>query len=220
MESLHSQQSGVAPAPAKQPASTTATGINREHHLAQQCAGSAVEHAIRCGELLQDVKAALRHGEFGAWIEAHCEFERSTATRYMRAAKQIATGVAISSLSALFPSGKPQPAQHQKDPEPFAGWTAPGWLPEPDELVLAAHKYKTDVIVCIQRSEKHPGFYDAAVVEDLADGGAIVEGARRPMHGWAIDKFLLRRWGSAASFDWQRCPADSELWAVLTGMQP
>jgi len=197
-----------------------ATDINEAHRLARQCAGSAVEHAIRCGELLQEVKASLKHGEFGPWIEAHCGFDRSTATRYMKAARQIATGVAISSLRHLFPSGQPQEPQHRKDPEPLpidgCDVTVPSWLPESGELALGAHKRMADVIVCIQQSPGHPGFYDAAVVE--AHGG--VEGTRRPMRGSGIDKYLRPRWGGAGGFDWQWCPTDPELWAILSGAQP
>lgn len=195
-----------------------ATGINEAHRLARQCAGSAVEHAIRCGELLQAVKATLKHGEFGAWIEGHCEFGRSTAARYLKAARQNSTGVEISSLSTLFLPR--QPAQHQKDPEPLpvdgCDVTVPSWLPESGELALGAHKRMADVIVCIQQSPGHPGFYDAAVVE--AHGG--VEGTRRPMRGSGIDKYLLPRWGGAGGFAWQCCPADPELWAILSGAQP
>ena len=31
--------------------------INREHALARSCAESAIQHAIRCGQLLQSQKA-------------------------------------------------------------------------------------------------------------------------------------------------------------------
>lgn len=81
--------------------------INESHRLALSHRDSAVEHAIRCGELLLEQKARLEHGEFINWIKTNCTFAQSTATRYMAAAKQKTTGVAISSLSALFPSGQP-----------------------------------------------------------------------------------------------------------------
>jgi hypothetical protein len=85
----------------------TAQAINEEHRLARSSAEDAVQHAIRCGELLLAKKAELRHGQFMPWIEANCEFAWSTAKRYCLAAQQKATGVAISSLSGLFPSGAP-----------------------------------------------------------------------------------------------------------------
>jgi hypothetical protein len=85
--------------------------INAEHRLAAGCAKQAVEHAIKCGRLLLEVQAELPHGEFMRWIGTNCNFKQSTASRYMRAAKQFSTGVEISSLSALFPSGRSKKTQ-------------------------------------------------------------------------------------------------------------
>lgn len=86
------------------------TEINYEHRMARESAATAVQHAIRCGQLLVEQKARLKHGQFNDWLRSHCEFERSTATRYMLAARKIAQGVAISNLSGLFPSGRiPKP---------------------------------------------------------------------------------------------------------------
>ena len=80
--------------------------INRQHILAGSSRDQAVEHAIRCGQLLLAQKDALPHGTFMEWITINCDFEQSTATRYMTAAKRIATGVAISSMTSVFPSGR------------------------------------------------------------------------------------------------------------------
>lgn len=80
--------------------------IREEHRLAIECRDSAIRHAIEAGRLLLQVKQNLGHGEFIPWVEAWCPFKYSTAARYMSAAKQISTGVEISSLSTLFPSGR------------------------------------------------------------------------------------------------------------------
>ena len=80
--------------------------LNREHELAQQARDSAVEHAIRAGELLLEQKARLPHGDFQPWIQANCRFAYATAARYMTAARRISQGVEISSLTGLFPSGR------------------------------------------------------------------------------------------------------------------
>lgn len=100
----------------------SAIAVNHEHQLAKQSAELAVQHAVRCGQLLADVKAALRHGEFGPWIEANCEFKYSTAVRYMKAAKQISTAVEISSLRHLFPSGR---SMNKPDTTPIDKTNAP-----------------------------------------------------------------------------------------------
>jgi len=74
--------------------------------MARQAAESAVQHAIRCGDLLIRQKAELPHGEFMPWVVAHCQFRYSTAARYMKAAEQSSLGVEISALRQLFPSGR------------------------------------------------------------------------------------------------------------------
>lgn len=90
--------------------------INESHRLALASAGSAVQHAIRCGELLLEQRQRMAHGEFRAWVSTNCVFAQSTASRYLVAAKRNATGVAISSLSRLFPSGEKK-RQTKKAPE-------------------------------------------------------------------------------------------------------
>ena len=80
--------------------------IREEHRLALQCRDSAIEHATEAGRLLLMVKQRLGHGEFIPWVEAHCGLKYSTAARYVTAAKQISTGVEISSLRSVFPSGR------------------------------------------------------------------------------------------------------------------
>jgi hypothetical protein len=64
----------------------SADEINEQHRLAMSYAGRAFEHARRAGELLQKVKARLKHGEFLPWLEAHVEVTPRQAQRYMAAA--------------------------------------------------------------------------------------------------------------------------------------
>ncbi|MGE3180796.1 MAG: DUF3102 domain-containing protein [Phycisphaerae bacterium] len=58
--------------------------INYEHRQAEQSARTALQHAMRCGELLAEAKAKLPHGEFSQWVEAHCDFALRTGQAYMR----------------------------------------------------------------------------------------------------------------------------------------
>jgi hypothetical protein len=85
----------------------TAKNINDAHRCAQESAENAVEWAVRCGDLLIAKQDEMGHGRFYGWIESDCDFALSTAKRYIAAAKKKATGVAISSLSGIFPSGQP-----------------------------------------------------------------------------------------------------------------
>lgn len=105
MQSIHQPES-FPTTDSQLPKTRPADEINEEHQLAQSCARDAVTHAVRCGEMLAAQKKGMPHGQFVFWIQQHCKFKKSTATRYMRAAKQKTTGVAFSNLSSLFPSGK------------------------------------------------------------------------------------------------------------------
>jgi hypothetical protein len=97
----------------------TTNDINEAHRLARQHAESAVQYAIRCGELLMQQKAKLRHGEFGAWVQANCEFSYSSARAYMlAAAKQTDSALAFSSLREALEHGRPEVAQLAPVSEP------------------------------------------------------------------------------------------------------
>jgi len=61
--------------------------INREHRLAEESARSAILHAIRCGELLNDAKGSVPHSEWMPWLGENFNGSISTAHRYMRVAK-------------------------------------------------------------------------------------------------------------------------------------
>lgn len=57
--------------------------INRLHREIDAALRTSLEKAIRIGELLAEQKAALRHGQWGAWVEANLSFTIRTATNYM-----------------------------------------------------------------------------------------------------------------------------------------
>lgn len=72
--------------------------IKNEHALAQECAETAVQHAVRCGQLLLEAKASLRHGRFVPWVEANCKFSIRTAQAYIKVAGQKRSALRFSSL--------------------------------------------------------------------------------------------------------------------------
>lgn len=61
--------------------------INREHRLATQAANTAIQHAIRAGEMLMRAKVKVAHGEWLPWLKHHCELSERTARNYMRLAR-------------------------------------------------------------------------------------------------------------------------------------
>ncbi len=64
-----------------------ATQINDEHRLAEDAARSAVDHALRAGELLIEAKGRMKHGEWLPWLEQHCEASPRTVQRYIQVAR-------------------------------------------------------------------------------------------------------------------------------------
>jgi len=65
----------------------TVAEIGREHELPQSAFRAAIGHAIRCGELLIDAKAQVRHGEWSSWLAEHFAGSERTARGYMRLAR-------------------------------------------------------------------------------------------------------------------------------------
>ena len=63
--------------------------INQAHRQCERAAQSAVGHAVRCGELLLQAKAAVPHGEWLPWLAANCECSERTAQTYMRIAREL-----------------------------------------------------------------------------------------------------------------------------------
>lgn len=64
-----------------------ATRIKKECKMAAESFRTSVDHAYKAGKLLLEVKATLRHGEFGRWIAEHCYIKERAAEGYMRVAR-------------------------------------------------------------------------------------------------------------------------------------
>jgi hypothetical protein len=63
---------------------TLSEDINREHRRCEEAVSAALEHALRCGELLGEAKGHIPHGSFSAWVRDHFEGSERTAQAYMR----------------------------------------------------------------------------------------------------------------------------------------
>src|SRR5215217_3820103 len=64
-----------------------AAEINAEHRACEAAATTALEHAIRCGELLLEAKRRKPHGGWMAWVAANFEGSHDLANKYMRVAR-------------------------------------------------------------------------------------------------------------------------------------
>ena len=99
--------------------------INQQHRLARSSAENAVQHAIRCGELLALKKAELKHGKFGRWVEDNCEFSYALARKYMQACRnQNDNALAFSSLREAL--GYDKPEREAADPVEYVSDTVRG----------------------------------------------------------------------------------------------
>jgi hypothetical protein len=62
--------------------------IVTERDAAKTAAQTAMQHALRCGELLIQAKKQCRHGQFESWAAEHTGMSKSMYTGYMRLAKR------------------------------------------------------------------------------------------------------------------------------------
>ena len=64
--------------------------INTEHGHVETHKRNTVQHAIRCGELLLEMKRRVGHGNWLAWVGEHFDASERTARNYMEIAKSAA----------------------------------------------------------------------------------------------------------------------------------
>ncbi len=68
---------------------TIAAAINEEHALAEQYASMAIHRARRAGELLNQAKAQVPHGQWLPWLASHCpKISTRRAQEYMRVVRE------------------------------------------------------------------------------------------------------------------------------------
>lgn len=127
----------MSTAVAKRPAAgleSLAAKIRKEHEACERNAQSAVEHAIKAGELLTIAKAKVKHGGWLPWLEEHFEFTQQTASVYVRLAQNYGGSRSLpdsisEALAELGPahtrdtappetSEAPEPPTAAPDPEP------------------------------------------------------------------------------------------------------
>jgi hypothetical protein len=72
--------------------SELAQAIDREHQAAHAAARTALQHALECGRLLLQAKAALPHGQWLPWLEANTSVTARQSQKYMRLATAVLEG--------------------------------------------------------------------------------------------------------------------------------
>jgi hypothetical protein len=89
---------------------TSAKEVNQAHQFAKEHAETAVEWAIKCGQLLGVKKKELGHGPFAAWVNQWCDFSYRSGRAYMQAAakaKQNGSALPFSSVRQALETDKP-----------------------------------------------------------------------------------------------------------------
>jgi hypothetical protein len=95
--------------------------INAEHIHVETHKHKTIGHAIRCGELLLEMKQRVGHGNWLAWVDEHFEASERTARNYMEIAKSAAVAdldADTTMRSALRALAAPS---RSKEPKPEAG---------------------------------------------------------------------------------------------------
>ncbi len=177
-------------------ATTHGARIRQLHLEARDLAEQAIERALEAGRLLAEVKAELKHGEFGSWVSANCGFTDRTARRYMRL---------YENRDALPVGGGIRAALEHLKSDTVSVFDLDALDPfEWVRIVLADGAQVVD----ITPSSEHPGYLHIGIMEPTGDG-ADVCGTRRPVKpGFVrhvLDHELGNRW-RRGSMDKVACP--------------
>jgi hypothetical protein len=105
-----------------------AAEIRRHHEAVAAAARTAMEHALAAGALLTEVKTALSHGTFEAWVAENCNFSARTARRYMQLDAHRGTLPAGAGVRAALEQIKTATVSEMK--------AAPAWLPALGEAAI------------------------------------------------------------------------------------
>ena len=71
------------------------------HRQCEEGQKNAVISAWECGQLLNEQKERLEHGEWLPWVMLNCEFDKSQATRYMQLASNYAHAHNLEAFSSI-----------------------------------------------------------------------------------------------------------------------
>ena len=106
-----------------------AASIRQEHHLAEQHAMQAVNHAMEAGRLLIEAKALCSHGKWLSWLADNFEGSARTAQAYMRLYEKRDALANTQSSAHLSIDGALKLLAEPKEAEPVSGAEPPPYKP-------------------------------------------------------------------------------------------
>jgi hypothetical protein len=152
--------------------SALAKEINAKLASMLSSARTTLQRAIEVGELLNEAKGRVGHGNFEAWVADHCQLSYRSARRYMKLAtdrEKIEQQTKVANVASLNVAG----AQRLLSP-PKSAASGQG---KPTQS--SATKYKqieTDLVECLKQLRDKAESYAAGTVEALNDTVADIKG--------------------------------------------
>ncbi len=156
-----------------QPDTTHAVRIRELHDQAHKLAAQAIDHALECGRLLTEVKAALPHGRFTAWVAEQCGFSDRTARRYMK----------LHAHRDTLPKGYGIRAALEHIGPAKSATVSDSWLPAEGAV---EHRDRSGAVFTVWRV----GDYAHALRRIDHDDGALLDATRRPIRADRIGDML------------------------------
>lgn len=164
--------------------------IMRENGCAIRTAKTAVDHAIRCGEMLIAAKAKVPHGGWESWVTTETEISLRTASRYMQSAVKSATladldpDLVIAEALEMIatPETSPVSVKKAKPPRPAATVTMEAEVMEPppsitlepehdDAALRLADEHGVTPAEVIQAGKFHKASVRLLALENKIDDG-------------------------------------------------
>jgi hypothetical protein len=190
--------------------------INQHHEIAIARADEAIHHASQAGKLLLEVKAALPHGQFLAWVQQHVRVSVRQAQRYMAVAEGKPAPIRALGSKSDTVSHLPKPEEVDRNPI-TPGSRVPkdvqDWFDSPAFCPTPGHWYWTTSdklgALWLVPSLEHPEhfhisrFYDAPGHEQQQadadpegwDGRSLYDGTKRPVPAWMVESYLQTVFG-------------------------
>ena len=215
-----------------------AASIRQEHHLAEQHAMQAVNHAMEAGRLLIEAKGLCAHGQWLPWLAENFDGSVRTAQAYMRlhencdllANTQRAAHLSVREALKALAEPKAAPVN--------------SWLPEDEGTLALVHfadtrmvpeivdgaveaYHEENSVLWIQRTPaenikqdmRDTAFYDYVLISP----GGLCSWNSNPTEAWAACYMAMRAVASLADRNGNRaelCPINADKNQIISGLSP
>jgi hypothetical protein len=150
MNEITTTSSSSAPIPAtylKSPLPDLVYSIQMEFNRAEKAANTALDHAVRCGQMLRAAKERIPHGSWMKWVENNTTLPHSTVTTFMHLAANSQRvgnlGTIRGALKLLADGRKKEPTRQLSESYvPFDGEPTTAVLPVPVPVPVPAPRQR------------------------------------------------------------------------------